>query len=167
MSIRRLGPADLPDFQAIRLEALRLEPAAYASSYDEWARLSAGDWEARLTSTAVFASFDGSTPVGLIGLIPEVRPRMAHRGHVVMVYLRASHRGSGRAGALMAAAEAEARRLGLRQIELDTSSDNPIALRFYGKCGFSEFGRLPAGHLHEGREVDKIMMLKRLTGPVN
>lgn len=162
MSIRRLGPEDVAAFRAIRLEALREEPAAFASSHALWAALPEEEWRRRLSASPVFASFDGAEPVGLMGLLRESNPRLAHRGMLVMVYLRASHRGRGLAEALFRAVEAEARALGLHQIELHAAAENRAALRFYARMGFATVGRLPAGYIHEGREIDEAVMLKRL-----
>lgn len=42
------------------------------------------------------------------------------------------------------------------------SAENPAAIRFYLREGFSEVGRIPAGFLHDGREIDDVMMVRRL-----
>lgn len=160
--MRRLGPEDVAVFRAIRLEALECEPAAFASSHDLWTGLPEEEWQRRLRTQAVFASFDGIEPVGLMGLLCEANPRLAHRGMMVMVYLRESHRGRGRAEALLAALEAEAQKSGLRQIELHAAAENTRALRFYQRMGFAAVGQLPAGYLHRGREIDEVLMVKRL-----
>ncbi len=164
MTVRRLGAADLAAFREIRLEALAAEPAAFASSFEAWSVLSDAEWRSRLEKAAVFASFDDTTPIGITGLMPEPGPRMAHRGMLVMVYLRQVYRGQGRAEALLAAVEAEARARGVRQLELHVSAENPRAVRFYERVGFVSVGRLPAGYIHDGREVDEFLMVKRLAG---
>lgn len=164
MICRRLGPEDLGAFRAIRLEALEREPAAFASLREAWAALPEAEWLRRLTANPVFAAFDGAEPVGLIGLLPETGPRTGHRASLVMVYLRAEYRGRGLAAALFAGVEAEARRFGLRQIELGVAAENHRALRFYERMGFAVAGRLTAGYIHEGREIDEVLMVKRLGG---
>jgi RimJ/RimL family protein N-acetyltransferase len=50
---------------------------------------------------------------------------------------------------------------GIRQLELAVSAENPAAYRFYRREGFVEIGRIPGGFLHEGEEVDEIMMARR------
>ena len=42
------------------------------------------------------------------------------------------------------------------------SAENPVARRFYEREGFRQIGCIPGGFLHEGREVDEIMMVRRL-----
>jgi hypothetical protein len=48
LSIVALGPGDWRDLRAMRLEALRSEPAAYSSSYEETLAVSDEDWRRRL-----------------------------------------------------------------------------------------------------------------------
>ncbi|MBI2011969.1 GNAT family N-acetyltransferase [Candidatus Daviesbacteria bacterium] len=50
----------------------------------------------------------------------------------------------------------------LRIVELSVFANNPLALDFYKKMGFIEFGRLPEGVLHRGQYVDHIYMYKKL-----
>ncbi len=56
--IRHLGPQDLAIFRAIRLEALRREPAAFASSAEDWELLPDDEWMRRLITNYVFVSFE-------------------------------------------------------------------------------------------------------------
>lgn len=140
MTLRRLGARDVALFRAIRLEALRSEPRAYASRHDDWAALPEAGWLARLERCATFASFDEDQPVGLIGLMPG-----DGEGEVVMVYLRASHRGSGRSAALMSAVVAEARSLGLASLRLRAARDNARGIGFYLREGFREAGEEDSG----------------------
>lgn len=158
ITARRLGAGDLAIFRALRLEALRAEPGAFASGYDRWAMLPEAEWVRRLAQP-VLAVFDGADPVGLAGLLIEDNPRTAHRGKVVMVYVRASHRGRGVADALFAALEAEARTLGLRQLELLVVAENARAIAFYRRRGFAAVGRLPAAFVNDGAAVDEVMMV--------
>jgi ribosomal protein S18 acetylase RimI-like enzyme len=162
VSVRRLGEADLAAFQAIRLEALREAPEAFGSSHAAWAALPEAEWHRRLAAMAVFASYEAAEPVGLIGLMPHPGPRSGHRGTVLMVYLREGFRGQGRAAALLEAVVAEARARRIRQLELNVAEENLAARRLYERAGFLHVGRLPAGYIHDGREIDEISMVKRL-----
>nr|WP_158243208.1 GNAT family N-acetyltransferase [Acidimangrovimonas sediminis] len=82
----------------------------------------------------VFASFDGEVAVGLAGLLTSVP---GAPGEIMMVYLRRSHRGSGRAAALIAACEARAREAGLTALRLRVAWDNARALGAYCRAGFA------------------------------
>ncbi|WP_370677012.1 N-acetyltransferase family protein [Pleomorphomonas sp. PLEO] len=161
MTIRRLEATDVDIFKRIRLEALRLEPAAYAGTYDDWSGLSEEEWLKRM-SEPVFVAFEGEAPVGLAGLIRQRGIKMAHRAVIVMVYLRQSLRGTGLASGLLNAVAAHASDMGIRQLELTVSAENPAAIRFYQREGFSEVGRIPAALLHDGREIDEFVMVRRI-----
>lgn len=161
VTIRRLEAADVAIFKRIRLEALRLEPQAYAGTYDDWAGLSDEEWRKRMNEP-VFVAFEGDEPVGLIGLIRQRGIKMAHRATIVMVYLRQSLRGTGAASGLLNAVEDLAREVGVRQLELTVNAGQPAAVRFYQREGFTEVGRIPAGLLEDGREIDEFVMVRRI-----
>jgi RimJ/RimL family protein N-acetyltransferase len=160
--IRLLGPDDADAFRRIRLEALRAEPAAYASRAEDWEALPNEEWCRRLTENPVFVAFDKDEPVGIMGLFRQRSSKMAHRATIVMVYVRESMRGTGLAAALLASVTEHARNSGIRQLELAVSVENQAAIRFYQRAGFAEIGRIPGALLHDGREIDEIMMARRI-----
>jgi hypothetical protein len=45
---------------------------------------------------------------------------------------------------------------------LAPSAENAAALRFYRDEGFQEIGRIPGGFLHDCRETDEILMVRRI-----
>nr|WP_298096744.1 GNAT family N-acetyltransferase [uncultured Shinella sp.] len=158
--IRRLTGDDAEAFRAIRLEALTEAPAAFASTAADFETLSGEALRSVLTNLALFAAFRDGTPVGLMGVTRHAASKMAHRGILVMVYLREGERGTGLAGALLAAANDHARAAGLRQLELAVSVENAAAVAFYRREGFTEVGRIPAGLLHDGHEIDEMLMMR-------
>lgn len=161
-SIRRLTEKDVDIFREMRLEALRTEPEAYASSAADWEKLTADEWRTRLAQNSVFAAFWDDAPVGIMGLMRQSASKMAHRATLIMVYVRAEARGTGIARALLEAVKSFAKDNGIRQIELAVSAENPVAANFYKRVGFSQIGCVPGGFLHEGREIDDIMMACRV-----
>ncbi|MEM7525141.1 MAG: GNAT family N-acetyltransferase [Pseudomonadota bacterium] len=162
ISIRRLEVEDLASFKHLRLEALRLEPEAFASSLADAERLSDAEWAARLTENAVFGAFAADDLIGMMALIPSPFRKMAHRATIGMVYLAAPARGGGVASALLQSLTAHARAESVRQLELMCSSENAAAISFYRREGFSEMGRIPGGYVHEGREIDDLLMYRRI-----
>lgn len=162
--IRHLAPEDFDVFRRIRLEALRAEPAVFASSAADWEKLPDDEWRRRLTAAAVFVDFHEEEPVAIMGLIRQGASKMAHRATVVMVYVRRDRRGGGHAKALLEAIVRHAREAGIRQLELAVSGENPAAIRFYRREGFVEAGRIAGGTIHEGREIDEILMTRRIDG---
>ncbi len=160
--IRRLIAEDAGAFRAIRREALAEASAAFASTLADFETLSDETIAGMLTELPVFAAFRDGAPVGLMGLAPNKPSKMAHRANLIMVYVRASERGGRLAEALLEAVTAEARAMGLTQLELAATVENAAALAFYRRQGFAEVGRIPAGFLHEGREIDEILMMQRI-----
>lgn len=161
LTIRRIGPDEVEIFRQIRLEALQREPEAFASTFEDWALLSCDEWRRRLNEP-VFVAFQGHVPVGLMGLRRERPRRMAHRASLVMVYVRSTLRGQGLAKRLLDTVIEFGRSIGLKQLELSVNAKNPAAFRFYQREGFVEVGRIPAGYLDHGREVDDVLMVYRL-----
>ncbi|MFD1987601.1 GNAT family N-acetyltransferase [Mesorhizobium newzealandense] len=163
MALKLLDPDDFEVFKRIRLEALRASPEAFASSASDWESLPDEEWRRRLTTNPVVVSFRGEEPVGIMGLTRQQGSKMAHRATIIMVYLRDSERGGGHAAAMLNLLLDHARASGIRQVELAVSAENPAAIRFYQREGFHEIGCIPAGFLHGGREIDEIVMARRLT----
>lgn len=162
MVIRLLGAADVESFKSIRLEALREAPYAFGSTVEDWLELPNSEWVRRIVETPVFAAFDGDNPVGLMGLWPEGSGRKRHRASLVMVYVRETHRGTNVADGLLQAAIAHAAELGISQIELHVSVENPRAIRFYERRGFSETGRIPNAIMHNGKAIDELLMVRMI-----
>ena len=161
VTIRHIGPDEVEAFRQIRLEALRTEPASFASRYEDWEVLSAEEWRNRLNEP-VFIAFRDGAPVGLMGLFRQRSSKMAHRATIVMVYVSSSLRGTGLADRLLEAISDHARAAGIVQLELFVSAENAAAIRFYQRQGFAEIGRIPGGVLEEGREIDDVMMARRV-----
>ncbi|RFB93625.1 GNAT family N-acetyltransferase [Rhizobium leguminosarum bv. trifolii] len=161
VTIRHIQAGEAEAFRRIRLEALRTEPSSFASRYEDWAALSLAEWRSRL-SEPVFIAFQDNEPVGIMGLLRQRSSKMAHRATIIMVYIAKSLRGTGLAGRLLHVVSDHARHIGIRQLELFVSAENPAAIRFYQRQGFSEVGRIPAGVLEEGREIDDVIMARRL-----
>jgi GNAT superfamily N-acetyltransferase len=160
--IRILGAEDVEAFKRIRLEALRLEPSAFASSFDEWAKLPDDEWRRRLLADPVFLAFDGDEPVAIMGLLRQRAGKMAHRATIIMVYVCREKRGTGLARGLLDHVVDYARQHGIRQLELTASAENPAAINFYRNAGFAQAGLIPGGVLEGDREVDDVIMVRRI-----
>jgi ribosomal protein S18 acetylase RimI-like enzyme len=159
--IRKISPDDIEFFRSIRLEALRAEPDAFASSADEWNAFTVSEWLQRM-KFPTFVAFVDNEPVGLMGLIRHDPKKMRHRAKLVMVYVRNTFRGSGLADALLEHVFDYARQEQIIQIELVVRSDNLPAIRFYSKRRFSKIGAVPDGFLDERQSSAETIMVKQL-----
>ncbi len=160
-TIRPLTTADLPDFRAARLEALRLHPRAYGSSYEEEIDYTLDDFTARWPDApgVMLGGFVEDRLIGFAGLQVMPKIKLRHKGFIYTVYVDQSFRGGGLATALVEAAIAAARQAGLRYVWLTVAVGNDSARRIYGRLGFRTFGIEPRGLLVDGEFVDEELML--------
>ncbi|NTJ66524.1 GNAT family N-acetyltransferase [Agrobacterium rhizogenes] len=163
VAIRRIAPDEIDVFRSIRLEALRCEPASFASRFEDWQSLSNERWRQRLDDP-VFVAFSDDEPVGIMRLVRFRPSKMAHRATLASVYVRKSERGTGIASSLLSMVSDHAKGLGVLQMELAVNAENSVALRFYQHHGFVEVGRIPGGVLDGVKEIDDIIMVRRLDG---
>ena len=83
---------------------------------------------------ALFLAHDGSTAVGCIGL----RPFSELEGELKRLYVVPAYRGRGLARALVASAVGAARRIGYRELVLDTLASMHPAVALYESFGFRQ-----------------------------
>src|SRR5690349_14414850 len=101
-SVRRLAPEEAHLFQALRLEAMTAEPRSFVATLAEESAKPITWYAERLIEDAVFAaSLDSEELVGMAGFTRMKPARERHRGQVWSMYVRASARGHGVAGALL------------------------------------------------------------------
>jgi ribosomal protein S18 acetylase RimI-like enzyme len=161
LTLRRLTVTDAPAWRALRLEAFTAHPRDFRSSPGDEATVA--DLEALITDHHIVGLFEGETLVGAAGLIVEPRAKLAHKGTIISVYVRAAHRGQGGAERLMRALLDEARGK-LEQVSLVVSDGNGPALRLYTRLGFSLMATEPrALKLPDGSYVDELTMARRFT----
>ena len=158
---RRLTPGDVDAYRAIRLEALRLEPTAFASDDGREGALDDAEWRGRLERNHVVGAFDGDRLVGVAMFFVEGMDKTRHRGHVVAVYVRPEARGRGAGRGLMDAIIAEARGKAA-QLHLAVTDGNGAARRLYERAGFEVYGVDPRALRVDGRYYDEQLMVLRL-----
>jgi ribosomal protein S18 acetylase RimI-like enzyme len=160
-TIRPLTAADLPAFRAVRLDALRLHPRAYGSSYAEEIDDTLDDFAARWPAPpgVMLGGFSADRLVGITGLQVQPRVKQRHKGFIYTVYVDPAFRGLGLAAGLVEAAIAAARQAGLRLVWLGVAIGNDGARRIYDRLGFRTFGIEPRGLLVDGDFVDEELML--------
>ncbi len=110
-------------------------------------------------SYLIWAYYDGK----IIGSCEVVRQcdRSAHTGKLSLMIDR-DYRRDGLGKFLFNLVIRQAQKMGLRIISLDVFSDNIIAVEFYKKFGFKEFGRLPDGLYRKNKYSDLVYMYKKL-----
>lgn len=161
--IRSLGPADVDQYRALRLRALREEPTAFASSPEDERQLSIEAVESRLQETAgqvMLGAFDGEMLVGLSGLLRERRTKMAHKAWVVSFYVAPEARRRGLGRLLLERTLDRARAMpGLMQVNLGVNVANVAARELYESMGFVAFGLERGFMLVDGVLHDELSMV--------
>ncbi len=145
MDIRRLAATDsalLPNLAALLAEAV-----AGGASIGFMAGCDVAEalafWQARLADRCVITlvALDAGQVAGTVGLALATPPNQLHRADVTKMIVGHAWQRQGLATALLAAVEAEARRLGRTTLVLDTIS-NSAAARLYERCGWERIGEI-------------------------
>ncbi len=140
LSLRRLSGDDAPAYRDLRLEALRLEPQAFGSSWEEEAPRSMAEFATRLVDTHVIGALTVAGLVGMVGLQRSNRVKTVHIGSIWGMYVRPAARGRGIGRRLLTAAIAEAGPE-VRSLRLAVEAENLPARRLYESVGFVAWAR--------------------------
>ena len=164
MEIRALGEADVAIYWPLRLEALRTDPEAFGSDYEESRQRPLTAVAERLrddgASQFTLGAFDGDRLIGTVTFQRESRRKTQHKGWIQGMYVTPSARGRGVGRALMEAAIARARTgPGLEQIQLGVVATNVAAHRLYLSLGFQVYGTEPHALKIAAQRFDEDLMV--------
>jgi ribosomal protein S18 acetylase RimI-like enzyme len=163
--VRRLGPADAPAYQAMRLAGLQEAPTAFSSSFEDESGTPLATIEAELAPGVRnrFGAFDGATLVGIVAVGRESAHKLHHKAFIAAMYVDPACRGKGAGRALMEHAYAFAASLdGVRQVGLGVTAGNAPAVALYESLGFQSYGREPASTFVDGLYHDQILMVRHV-----
>jgi RimJ/RimL family protein N-acetyltransferase len=172
-TVRRLGPADLGAYKALRDEALRLHPEAFTSDHETERRRSVESYLGRLGlleplgGSFLLGAHVGDELTGAVGLERQTRAKTRHIAWMIGLMVLPAHTGRGVGSALVEACIGEARRAtGLEMLQLSVTASNERVVTLYERAGFRRYGLLPrAVRLGEGRKAsyhDRALMLLTL-----
>ena len=143
MNVRRAEPGDVPALLAITAEAMETY-REFAGPDFEPPDFSESEPRAVDERSSWFLAEEDGDPVAHALLIPATTSRVPsddpHLGHVVQVFARPSHWGTGAARAAFAAMVEDAARLGYTRLRLFTPVEQRRARRFYEREGWHEAG---------------------------
>lgn len=140
--VRPLSVADVEDYRAIRLSALKTAPEAFGSVHAEEASKSIEEHGQRLASSLVMGAYEGEQIVGMIGFKREEGPKDNHKGFVWGFYVEPDRRDIGVGSALMSALLGAVRDP-VEQVTLCVVEENIAALALYERFGFVRYGLEP------------------------
>jgi RimJ/RimL family protein N-acetyltransferase len=164
VSIRRAEPSDADELVALAT-AVAAEPEGWLLTRGEW-RPSSEERRylkaiRRLDDAAVFVAESANGLVGRLSIARDPHPASPLVADVGLLVAEA-YRGRGIGSALLDAAVAWSRRVGIRKLELHVFPHNQPAIHLYERFGFVQEGYRRA-HYRRGDEVlDAVLMAYHL-----
>jgi len=159
--IRLLTCADALAYRDIRLEGLRQNPEAFASTFEDERDLPLDRFEERITQSRIFGAVLAQELVGVVGLRSHADLKQRHKALIWGMYVRRGARQHGIGERLIDAAVAYASG-DVEQLQLAVVTENEAARRLYAKAGFIEYGHQINALKHGGRYYDDVLMVKFL-----
>ena len=145
MKIKRLQSQDAEQYWNLRLEALKQNPEAFATSYEEAIQRKnpvervSGNLEQEENYT--FGAFDQEELVGMVTLIQEQNKKTSHRATIFAMYVTPKMRSEGVGKSLLNGVVKQARIIeGIEKLNLSIVASNEKAKRLYSGVGFKVFG---------------------------
>ena len=148
MEILELGPDDWQRYRDLRLEALRADPAAFASSHERELAFDETTWRGRLTigpdgrPNATFVVADRER--GDLGTTAVIYTEHHEVPMIVAMWVRPTARGLGVGRRLVDVACDWVRHRDERSVVLWVVHDNESAIALYRSCGFEPTGKVEA-----------------------
>jgi ribosomal protein S18 acetylase RimI-like enzyme len=141
VEVVRLSASRWRDFRDLRLAALKSDPSAYGSSFEEEKTLAESEWRRRIQSTLFALSDD--RPIGMIVYVLNKRLKTKHIAEIYGFYVNADHRGEGVGTRLLEHALSLIRRnKRIVKVKLAVNPEQRVAVRMYKKAGFVVTGRV-------------------------
>jgi RimJ/RimL family protein N-acetyltransferase len=165
LEIRPLATGDATAFRQIRLQAISDSPSAVWPTYEEEAKRTVEEIEARIQrkdTQVVFGAFIDSKLVGIAGLRREPLEQVKHKAVLWGVFISPDRRREGLARKLFSSVLSFACDEGVRQIQLCVNAENDRARNLYRSLGFKPFGLEPRAMRVDDKYFDEEHMVLRL-----
>lgn len=167
MNIRVLDEHDARFYQELRLNALKINPEAFGSTYEREVKFSLEMVVERIKPTEgkfVLGAFDNNgSLVGIVAFVRESGLKTVHKGNVFGMYVAPEKRGLGLGKSLLLELINKARACeGIEQINLAVMSENDYAKKLYNSIGFKVYGVEQRALKYDGMYFDEDFMVLRL-----
>ena len=142
--LQPITSANASAFKTVRLQALQDSPGAFSSTYARESQFTEEDWNQRIRNWngergVGYLALDGETHCGIAGSILDIHdPSTAQ---LISMWVAPSQRRSRVGKALVEAVFAWAKERSARRLRLMVTSNNPTAIAFYTRLGFTMTGK--------------------------
>lgn len=140
----RISPDSAEAFRRVRLEALKTDPLAFGSTYEQELKLTSADWLKRAASLdgihrVGFFIMRNGEPCGLVGCFRDDQD--AARGQIISMWVAPLFRRAGLGMMLLEAIRSWAESQGITKLYLMVTRSNVGAIGLYRRAGFKDSGR--------------------------
>lgn len=161
IQIKKLPAERWEDYKRLRLEALKNEPTAFGSAWEEQVDLPPDVWIERLP-TILFA-MQNDTPVGMVRYTFETSVKNKHTANIYSYYVIPAYRNQGIGGRLLTTViDLIKENIAIRKIKLSVISVQKSAVRLYERQGFVCTGSYKNELCVDGKFYDELIMEKYL-----
>lgn len=160
ITVRPLGEDEWQDYRAVRLEALRESPEAFAATVDEEEAFDEASWRERMKRSARLIAEQDGQAVGVVSVGTAATDDGAHAGELFGLWVKPELRGTGVATKLVTSGAVVARRRGESHLYYWVGTDNGPAVAFASGMGFRPTDeRRPMGVASEDDGDEEIAMV--------
>lgn len=145
MEVRQLTPSDAEQYWTLRLEALKQNPEAFSSSYEEAIKRENPIEQVirnfQEEGNYTFGAFENNELIGMVTLLLEKSIKLRHRANIFAMYVTPGKQGLGVGKALLTEAVMKAKSIdSIEKINLTVVASNRKAKNLYKALGFKTFG---------------------------
>ena len=165
-TLRRLTGVDAVHYRELRLEGLRIHPAAFGASWEDEIRQPLAWFAKRLEHNAVFGAGPpvGSALTGVVGLLVPEAAKLKHKGVLWGMFVRPEAQGTGLGAALVACVLEHAAQV-VEEVRLTVVASNTAAVRLYARAGFEQYGLERRALRIDDHYHDELLMALPLNRP--
>jgi ribosomal protein S18 acetylase RimI-like enzyme len=159
IEIKQLPPERWQDYQKLRLEALKADPIAFGSSYEEEISRPEEFWRNRIGN--MFFAVENNRPVGMVRYAFETRVKNKHVAGIYAMYVDKEFRNQGIGKRLMEGViSLIAENKDIHKIRLSVTPEQIYAVKLYEHYGFKSVGLFINELCVDGRYYGEVPMEK-------
>ena len=157
--IKKLPVSRWKDYRDLRLEALKKDPTAFESSYEEQRLAKENKWKKGIRN--VLFAMSNDKPIGMIVYVFEDKMKTRHLANIFGVYVKKEFRGMGIGRQLIESAISMIKQnKNIIKIGLTVNPKQKAALSLYKKFGFKKVGLMKKDACVNGKFYDELIMEK-------